>query len=200
MTSEPFQLATAGYIAKSAVGSLAMSADRPTSTVDMNASRVDMQPLPTGAITIGMVGRQQQSLTDAGTLTTAGGSNYAAVAASAAQLQEQQPLATELQQCQTQPQQQAKANAIDTSDTDAAVSYITAAITADIGEELVVGARVRPQLFIADLLCNALGALEPMAEQQQAVLSGLLHECHGDLLEIFSYYATLGSVQVVADR
>eukprot|EP00775_Hariotina_reticulata_P011559 gene11560-11703_t len=42
--------------------------------------------------------------------------------------------------------------------------------------------------------------LDPAGEQQLVVITGLLQEVHGDLQEIFQYYALLGNVQVVADR
>lgn len=42
--------------------------------------------------------------------------------------------------------------------------------------------------------------LEPTAQSQLAVIAGLLREVYGDLLEVFHYYAVLGTAQVVADR
>lgn len=127
-------------------------------------------------------------------------SSPACQAALAASPQEQQPEAQQLKTSLPLQQQQKKAAACNNLDPDTAVSSITAAITADLSEALMAGAKVKPQLFVADLLCDASGTPEPRAEQQLAVLSGLMQEVHGDLMEIFSYYATLGSVQVVADR
>lgn len=98
------------------------------------------------------------------------------------------------------PSQPKQPKLCDISNPDAAIASITSALSADTGEQLVAGGRLKPQLFIADLLSDSRGNLEKTAEQQLAVLSGLMQEIHGDLLEIYGYYATLGGVLVVADR
>lgn len=112
--------------------------------------------------------------------------------------QEQQVQGQEVAQ---QRQQGLKQKGVNSTDPDAAVAAITAAIKADLGEPLAEGRGVKPQLFIGDLLVGPTGAMLPTAENQLAVIGGLFQEVAGDLMEVYSYYALLGSsVTVVADR
>jgi hypothetical protein len=51
-----------------------------------------------------------------------------------------------------------------------------------------------------DMLVDAMGYLDPSAQEQLAVISGLMRGVYGDLMEVYTYYALLGKQLVVADR
>lgn len=77
---------------------------------------------------------------------------------------------------------------------------MVSAIASGMPTSLAPAAANELPLLIGDLLVGPLGMLEPSAPAQLAVISGLMREVYGDLLEVYNYYALLGSAQVVADR
>jgi hypothetical protein len=50
------------------------------------------------------------------------------------------------------------------------------------------------------MMVDAMGYLDPSAQEQLAVISGLMRGVYGDLMEVYTYYALLGKQLVVADR
>lgn len=57
-----------------------------------------------------------------------------------------------------------------------------------------------PVLLIGDLLVGPSGFLAPSAPTQFAIITGLMQRVYADLMEVYSYYALLGSAKVVSDR
>lgn len=96
----------------------------------------------------------------------------------------------------------ATANKHNTTDSspEAVVAGMVACISSELGASLAAASSVDPPLLIGDLLVGPSGMLEPSAHTQLAVISGLMREIHGDLMEVYGYYAVLGGAQVVADR
>lgn len=86
------------------------------------------------------------------------------------------------------------------SSPETVVAGMVACISSELGASLAAASSVDPPLLIGDLLVGPSGMLEPSAHTQLAVISGLMREVHGDLMEVYGYYAVLGSAQVVADR